>query len=385
MSEIRPFTISVPDSCLEDLHWRLSRTKWPEKATVADWSQGVPLSVIQELCTYWKDKYDWRRCEKLLNSYPQFVTQLDDIDIHFWHIRSKHKNALPMIMTNGWPDSIIEFLKTIEPLIDPTRHGGKEEDAFHLVIPSMPGYGFSGKPTKTGWSSRKISVAWAELMARLGYTRWVAQGGDWGADIVAELATNSPPEGLVGVHFNTMFFDAKKETRDSKGTLTEGEQRSLAMVEKWDRSEFGYMLYFATRPQTLGYALADSPSGLLSLIFEKLAAWSYDDLGQYDELLTIMSKDDILDNVMIFWVTNTITSAMRLYWENPDAMDMPIRIPVGVSQFKGDNMFVPRKWAERYYSNIIHWSEVDHGGHFARWTVPGVFVKELRECFANLR
>ncbi|KPI34521.1 putative epoxide hydrolase [Cyphellophora attinorum] len=384
-ASIRPFKISVSDSEIHDLHQRLDHARWPEEATVSDWSQGVPLSVVQDLCAYWRHDYDWRRCEDVLNSYPHFKTEIDGVDIHFWHIRSKHHDALPMIMTNGWPESIVTFLKLIDPLIDPTRHGGKAEDAFHLIIPSMPGYGFSGKPKKSGWTSAKMAVAWAELMGRLGYTRYVAQGGDWGADIVAELASNSPPPALVAVHFNTLFFDAKKETSQAKGRLTEGEQHALALLEKWDRAESAYMLQYATRPQTLGYALSDSPSGLLAWIFEKISAWSQDEPGKHKDVLTMLTKDEILDNVMVYWWTNTLTSSTRLYWENPDACDLPIRLPVGVSQFQGENGYVPKHWAERYYSNIVHWHELKKGGHFAPWTVPQLFVKELRECFALVR
>lgn len=375
---IRPFSISVSESALHNLRFRLQHTRWPEEATVGDWSQGVPLSVVQDLCTYWRQHYDWRRCETLLNNYPQFVTEIDGVDIHFLHIRSKHNHALPMIMTHGWPGSIVEFTKVIEPLTDPTRHGGREEDAFHLVLPTMPGYGFSGKPTANGWTSARIARAWTELMTRLGFERWVAQGGDWGADVVAALASNSPPPSLAAVHMNTAFFDAKKETRWAK-TLSSGEKRALEAAELWERTESAYLLQQGTRPQTLGYSLADSPSGLLAWLFEKISMWSQHE-GQ--DVFSVLSRDEILDNVMIYWLTNTATSSARLYWENEDATDLPIDIPVGVSQFSGDLTYVPRIWGERYYKNIIHWRDVGKGGHFAAWEVPELFVREIRDCFA---
>jgi epoxide hydrolase len=386
-SKIRPFRIAVPESELEDLKYRLKHTRWPEEATVPDWSQGVPLSTIKDLCAYWQHEYDWRECEKRLNRYPQFVTEIDGVDIHFFHIRSKHENAIPMIMTGGWPDTIIALQPTIEPLTDPTRHSGKAKDAFHLILPSLPGFGFSGKPAKTGWGSKKTAKAWLELMDRLGYLigPWVAQGGDWGADVVAELAADSPPSSLLGIHMSTAFFDARKETHNAKMTLTEGEKRALALLENWERAEWAYLREHETRPQTVGYALADSPVGLLAWIYEKLVAWSQDEPRKHKDILTMISKKDVIDNIMVFWVTNTITSSMRLYWENGDNTALRISIPVGVSQFLGENSYVPRHWAERYYSNIVHWRELNKGGHFSSWTVPELFVKEVRECFAHVR
>ncbi|KIV84585.1 hypothetical protein PV11_00358 [Exophiala sideris] len=382
MSQLfRPFSISISDSTLHDLRSRLEHTRWPEEATVKDWSQGVPLSVVQDLCTYWIEQYDWRHCEKRLNSYPQFVTEIDGVDIHFLYIRSKHSNALPMIMTHGWPGSIIEFTKVIEPLTDPTEHGATEQDAFHLILPTLPGYGFSGKPTTNGFTSARIAIAWTELMTRLGFERWVAQGGDWGADVVAALASNSPPTSLAAVHMNTAFFDAKKETRWAK-TLSSGEERALELWERWERTESAYLLQQGTRPQTLGYSLADSPSGLLAWLFEKISVWSQ---HKGKDVFSVLSREEILDDIMIYWLTNTGTSSARLYWENLDATDLPIDIPVAVSQFPGDQTYVPRSWGERYYKNIIHWHDVEEGGHFAAWESPGLFVRELRACFAHIR
>ncbi|KAF1983363.1 epoxide hydrolase [Aulographum hederae CBS 113979] len=374
-TSIHPFTLSIPQSTLNDLQTRLRLTRWPDKEPVPDWSQGVPLATIQELCEYWQNNYNWRRCEELLNSYPQFTTTIDGVEIYFLHIRSKHTNALPMILTHGWPGSILEFRHVIDKLVDPES----PKDAFHLVVPALPGYAFSGKPTETGWDHRRTARAWAELMRRLGYADaeggWVAQGGDWGAHIVASLGYQAP-RGLKSVHMNSVFFEPKKEIQIPCQDKT-GEERAMYFDRVRDKGHCGYSLQQSTKPQTVGYGLADSPIAQAAWIYEKLRDWSHHD-GNVE---TVFSKDEMLDTIMLYWLSNSGTSSARYYWEcrEFDSTAWPIDIPVGVSWFPGDTSYGPREWCERYYKNIVHWKEMERGGHFAAWEVPDLFVAEIRE------
>jgi pimeloyl-ACP methyl ester carboxylesterase len=365
---IRPFKISIPQSDLDDLHHRLASTRWPDRETVSDWSQGAPLSALQDLCHHWQHTYSWSRCETLLNSYPQYHTTIDGLNIHFLHITSPHATALPLLLTHGWPGSILEFRHVIAPLTQPE----KEEEAFHLIIPSLPGYGFSSKPTTPGWGIKRIAAAWKILMERLGYEHWVAQGGDWGADITAYLA-HDPPPSLAGIHLNSLFFMPSKELRPNQ-TPTAEEAKAFEKHNHFETHETGYFKLQATRPQTLGYGLSDSPVACAAWLYEKLHAWSSSPLP----------KDEVLDNIMLYWLTNSITSSTRLYWEDVDATDLKIDIPVGVSVPEGDLTYAPRSWGERYYGDIVWWNEVG-GGHFLAWEEPGCFVGEVRGCFEGLR
>ncbi|KAF4550797.1 Epoxide hydrolase-like protein 2 [Elsinoe fawcettii] len=373
---ILPFRLEIAQSELDDLQTRLRLTRWPDKETVTDWSQGAPLVAIQELCVYWRSTYDWRRCETLLNSYPQFKTTIDDVEFYFWHIRSKHEDALPLILTHGWPGSILEFRHVIEKLIDPIAHDGTPGDAFHLVVPALPGYAFSGKPTGTGWDYRRTASAWAELMRRLGYadSGWAAQGGDWGAHVAVSLG-NQAPKGLKSIHLNSIFFEPKKEIKTPIQDK-EREERAMGLDRRRDDGHGGYSLQQSTRPQTIGYGLSDSPVAQAAWIFEKYRDWSHNN-GNVE---TVFSKDEMLDTIMLYWLSNSGTSSARYYWENkPDSTAWPVDIPVGVSWFGGDNSFGPREWCERYYKNIVYWNETDRGGHFAAWEVPDMFVAEIRK------
>lgn len=374
---INPFRLAIPQAELDDLRRRLQSTRWPPRESVNDWTQGVPLSKAQDLCQYWLDKYDWHRCEAKLNSWPQFSTNIDDVDIHFLHIRSPETDALPMIMTHGWPGSILEFHKVMGPLTDPVKHGGKAADAFHLVLPTIPGYGFSGKPRQALWYFPKIAKAWAELMRRLSYHKYVAQGGDWGADITAQLASDAP-DGIIGAHINSVFFDADQEISSEP---TPPERKAVTLQKKFIDDESGYFKIQGTRPQTLGYGLADSPSGQAAWVFEKISAWSQHS-GDVEEVL---SKDEILDNIMLYWLTNSASTSAHLYWHNVDTTALPVNIPIGVSIFPGDQYYAAKSWGERYYKNIVQWNEVEKGGHFAAWEQPEVFVREVRNCFRALR
>ncbi|GAB7328362.1 hypothetical protein MBLNU13_g00350t1 [Cladosporium sp. NU13] len=368
-NSIHPFKLSIAQSDLDDLQTRLRLTRWPDKETVTDWSQGVPLATIQELCEYWQTKYDWRRCEALLNSYPQFTTTIDGIEFYFLHIRSKNEDALPLLLTHGWPGSILEFRYVIPKLVDPESHGGSAADAFHLVIPALPGYAFSSKPTVKGWNINCTALAWAELMERLGYADqgWAAQGGDWGADIVALLG-RQVPKGLKSVHFNSIFFEPKKEIKTPTAN-TNGEERAMHFEAVRDAGHRGYSLQQSTRPQTLGYGLADSPVAQAAWIYEKYVDWSHND-GNVEAVFT---KDEMLDTIMLYWLSNSGTSSARYYWE------------FGVSWFGGDNSYAPREWCERYYTNIVHWNETEKGGHFAAWEVPELFVAEVRAWRSKIR
>ncbi len=388
---IRPFRVDIPQEALTDLRRRLAATRWPDRETVTDASQGVQFTTIQALARYWATDHDWRTCEAKLNALPQFMTEIDGLDIHFIHVRSQHGDALPLIVTHGWPGSIIEQLKIIGPLTDPTSHGASAKDAFHLVIPSLPGHGFSDKPTSTGWDPIHIARAWIALMQRLGYTRFVAQGGDWGNAVTEQMALQSPPE-LIGIHTNMPATVPASIAR----ALLYGEPppTGLSAEEKgaWDQLVYfnqhglGYAQEMANRPQTL-YALADSPVGL--------AAWMLDhDIRSYELIARVfagqsegLTRDDILDNVTLYWLTNTAISSARLYWESKLAFFAPkgVTIPTAVSVFPDEIYAAPRSWTEQAYPKLIHYNRLPKGGHFAAWEQPELFVTEIRAAFRSLR
>ncbi|WP_431100624.1 epoxide hydrolase family protein [Roseateles noduli] len=388
---IRPFRASFARADLADLRRRIASMRWPTPETVTDASQGVRLRTVQQLARYWTHGYDWRRLEARLNRHPQFVTTIDGVEIHFIHVRSKHANALPAIVTHGWPGSVVEQLKLIEPLTDPTAHGGRAEDAFDVVIPSLPGHGFSGKPRTTGWDPVRIARAWVELMRRLGYTRYVAQGGDWGDAVTEQMALLTPP-GLIGIHVNmpaTLPPDvarALKLGEPAPAGLSTDEQQAFDQLDDFFKHGLGYALEMSNRPQTL-YALEDSPIGL--------AAWMLDHDARSQALIARvfdgqaegLTRDDILDNVMLYWLTKTAVSSARLYWENKLEFFAikQVAIPVAVSVFPDEIYAAPRSWTERAYKQLIHFNRLDKGGHFAAWEQTEVFVRELRTGFASLR
>jgi pimeloyl-ACP methyl ester carboxylesterase len=393
---IRPFRIDIPDEALEDLRRRIAATQWPEKETVADSSQGVPLALMQELARYWGTDYDWRKVEARLKALPQFITEIDGLDIHFIHVRSKHDNALPLIVNHGWPGSIIEQLKIIDPLTDPTAHGGSASDAFHLVIPSMPGYGFSGKPTSTGWGPERMARAWDALMKRLGYDRYVAQGGDWGAFVVDQMGLQAPA-GLLAIHTNmpaTVPADVDKALlagAPAPSGLAPDEQRAYEQLVR-TFTQVEYARYMAARPQTL-YGIADSPVGLAAWLLDhndadgQPAAAVASALNRTASATGELTRDEILDNITLYWLTNTGVSASRLYWEYKGGFfnTKGISIPVSVSVFPGEQYQAPRSWAEKAYPNLIYFNEVDKGGHFAAWEQPQLFSAEIRAAFRSLR
>ncbi|QJT82286.1 epoxide hydrolase family protein [Kosakonia sp. MUSA4] len=375
---IIPFRVQVPQHILDNLHRRLVDVQLPGKEIVDNASQGPRLDTIRRLVDYWRDYYDWRHLEDRLNSYPQFVTTIDDVEIHFMHIRSKHENALPLIMTHGWPGSIIEFLDVIEPLTNPTAHGGHAEDAFHLIIPSLPGYGFSGKPITRGWNRERIARAWHTLMMRLGYKQYVAQGGDWGSHVTLAMGQQCPV-GLLAIHTNLPLVTPEVRPENPSPE----EQLAFEQLERFASEGSSYYQQMLTRSQTIGYALSDSPTGLLAWIFEKFESWS-DSNG---DPLSTLGYDKILDDVTLYWVTNSATSSARLYAEHPDLnfYAMPVSIPVGVSVFPGEIWTPPRKWAEQTYPRLMYWNKAAHGGHFAAFEQPEIFVSEIRAAFNNIR
>jgi epoxide hydrolase len=383
--EVAPFRIDIPRDTLDDLRARLAGTRWPEAETVADWSQGVPLGYLRELCRHWADGYDWRATEARLNRLPQFRTQIDGLGIHLLHVRSPHPDALPLVMTHGWPGSVVEFLKVIGPLTDPTAHGGDAGDAFHLVIPSLPGYGFSDRPTQPGWGVERIAGAWAELMARLGYRRYGAQGGDWGTSVSTAIA-QLDPEHVAGIHLAPPLAPPDPATFDD---LTDRERAALASLEQAAEWESGYSQEHATRPQTIGYALVDSPAALCAWIVEKFWAWTDHD-GRLESVLT---RDELLDNVMLYWLPGTGASSARLYWESIRQVNRwisgpvtdTVAVPTGCSIFPKELQRPSRRWAARRFLDIRWWNEPDRGGHFAAFEQPELFVNEVRAFFRLVR
>ncbi|HKN21528.1 MAG TPA: epoxide hydrolase [Terracidiphilus sp.] len=388
---IRPFHISFPDSDLIDLRRRIVATRWPEKETVADWSQGVQFATMQKLARYWAADYDWRKVEARLNALPQFITTIDGLDIHFIHVRSKEANALPVIITHGWPGSIIEQLKVIGPLTDPTAYGGKAEDAFDVVIPSLPGYGFSGKPAQPGWDPTRIARAWIVLMKRLGYTRYVAQGGDWGNSVTEFMALQTPP-GLLGIHTNmaaTVPADVEKALQSSQPppyTLSADEKRAWDQLDFFYKHGLGYAEEMAGRPQTL-YGIADSPVGLAAWILDHDAASLALIARVFDGQTEGLTRDDILENITLYWLTNTAISSARLYWEYHGGFFDPrgVAIPVAVSAFPDEIYQAPKSWSEKAYPKLIYYNRPPVGGHFAAWEQPALFTADLRAGFSTLR
>ena len=375
---VRSFRVSIAPDAIEDLKRRLAMTRWPERETVNDRSQGVQLARAQALIEYWRDGYDMGRLERRLNAFPQFRTSIDGLGIHFLHVRSKHATALPIILTHGWPGSVVEFLDVIGPLTDPEAHGGRAEDAFHVVIPSLPGYGFSDKPKATGWEVPRIATAWSTLMKRLGYDRWVAQGGDWGAHVTTWLAKQKP-EGLVAIHLNLPTLSPPP----LEGTPTAEEKAAIDELKAFFRTGTGYGSIQETRPQTIGYGLVDSPAGQAMWIYEKFTDWSDSNGNPESEI----SRDAMLDDIMLYWITATAASAARLYAENPgdQTARQVVDIPVGVSVFPGEIYRPPRIWGERTYPKLFYWNRVPKGGHFAAFEQPVLFTQELRACFASIR
>ena len=377
-SAARPFTARVPEESLDDLRDRLGRTRWPEREAVDDWSQGVPLTYVQELCAYWASSYDWRAAEKRLNAYPQFVVELMDLDIHFLHVRSPVPDALPLVITHGWPGSVFEFLNVLDRLTNPKAHGGTDADAFHVVCPSLPGYGFSGKPATTGWSVERIADAWAELMASLGYGRYGAQGGDWGAAVTTAIGHRDPKH-VAGIHLNMPMVGPDPATMND---LTDAERSALDALAHYQEWDSGYSKQQSTRPQTIGYGLADSPAGQCAWIIEKFWAWT--DCDGHPE--NALSRDELLDNVSLYWFTNSSASSARLYWEsfNRPSRDR-VEVPVGCSIFPKEIFRSSRRWAQRRFSDLRYWNELEKGGHFAAFEQPELYVDELRSFFRLVR
>jgi pimeloyl-ACP methyl ester carboxylesterase len=407
---VHPFHVDIPDEALDDLRRRIAATRWPHKELVADRSQGVQLATIQELARYWADGYDWRACEARLNALPQFKTEIDGVDIHFIHVRSRHENALPVIITHGWPGSVIELLDVIGPLTDPTAHGGRPEDAFDVVLPSLPGYGFSGHPTEVGWGADRIAKAWAELMNRLGYTRYVGQGGDQGASVTDAMARQAP-DGLVGIHLNFLSsFPTEVGAAIFGDQIAHGLLKRVGVAVVASRAEkehdalekvagifmSGYIAEMNTRPQTLGTGLTDTPVGL--------AAWMLDhDADSYEKISHAfldgqpsggLRRESVVDNITLYWLTNTATSSARLYWENAQSINEALAtgakppelsLPVAFTVFPDEIFRAPRHWAEKVYPNLTYFNEVDKGGHFAAWEEPELFASELRDAFRPLR
>jgi pimeloyl-ACP methyl ester carboxylesterase len=376
--EITPFRIQADDPALDDLRRRLRTTRWPEAEPVDDWSQGIPLDYVQEVCSYWAEKYNWRAREARLNEFPQFKTRIQGLDIHFAHVRSPHEDALPLVMSHGWPGSIVEFHKVIGPLTDPTRHGGDARDAFHVVCPSLPGYGFSDKPSATGWNVDKIGGAWDDLMRRIGYDRYVAQGGDWGAMVTTAIGIQNRGS-CRAIHLNMPIAPPAPEMLSD---LTEAEQSALASMQRYEQEDSGYSKQQSTRPQTIGYGLVDSPAGQAAWILEKFWAWTDCD-GHPENVLT---RDELLDNVMLYWLPAAAASSARLYWESFRSVNMdPVELPTGCSIFPKEIFRSSRRWAEKRFPNLIHFNTLDKGGHFAAFEQPELFVQELRDCFRQLR
>ena len=376
-AEISPFVIAVPDTVLDDLRQRLHNTRWPEAELVDDWSQGIPLAYLKEVCEYWAQTYDWRAREAALNRFDQFITAIDGLDIHFVHQRSPHPDALPLLITHGWPGSIVEFHKVIEPLVNPTAFGGKATDAFHVVAPSLPGFGFSGKPTVPGWGVDKIAATFAELMARLGYPRYVAQGGDWGSAVTTAIGATDTAH-CAAIHL-TLAMAARPKV---DGEPSAEEQRALDGIKYYRDWDSGYSKQQSTRPQTLGYGLVDSPAGQAGWILEKFWAWT--DCAGHPE--HVLSRDELLDNVMFYWVNAAAASSARLYWESfRRSARHTVSIPACFAVFAKEIVPPVRKWVEASFTDIRHWAEYDHGGHFAAFEVPHTFTADLRDAFRPYR
>ena len=378
---VEPFSVSVPQHAIDGLEQRLELTRWPERETVGDWSQGVPLKKAQALIAYWRDQYDWRQFESRVNAFPHYRTQIDGLGIHFIHVRSPHPNALPIILTHGWPGSFVEFMEVIGPLSDPTRFGGRAEDAFHVVVPSLPGFAFSDKPTETGWNIDRIARAWATLMQRLGYDRWVAQGGDWGARVTHALA-HQQPQGLIAAHVNWQFvFPASLPDNP-----TPAELRALERASWFGKDQSGYFREQATRPQTIGYLLADSAAGQALWIYEKFQAWT-DNQGNPEDAVGL---EAMLDNISLYWFTNTAGSSARIYWESTRAglttfSEGRIELPMAASVFPHEIFCPPKAWADALWPNLFYWNELDKGGHFAAFEQPALFTEEMRKTFRSRR
>jgi pimeloyl-ACP methyl ester carboxylesterase len=390
---VRPFQVQMPEEALVDLRKRVQATRWPDKETVDDQSQGVPQARLQELVRYWGTGYDWRKVEARLNALPQFTTEIDGLNIHFIHVRSQHPNALPIIITHGWPGSVLELVKAIDPLTNPTAHGGRAEDAFDVVIPSMPGYGFSERPTGTGWGPERMGRAWDVLMKRLGYQRYVSQGGDWGS-VVADAMGRQAPAGLLAIHVNMPATVPKEAAKaldsgaPAPAKLSAKEKAAYDALNTFFKKNAGYGAMMVTRPQTVGYALSDSPAGLAAWMYDKFTQWTYSG-GEAERSLT---KDEMLDDITLYWLTNSAVSSARLYWENNNnnfsasaQRTTQIKVPVAITVFPGEIYKAPRSWAQRAYPRLVYFNEVDKGGHFAAWEEPELFAREMRASFKSVR
>lgn len=381
MSEIREFRIEVPQTDLDDLRTRLERTRWPEPETPDDWTQGLPLNYARELRDYWLTHYDWRAREEHYNRFAQYVTAIDGLDIHFIHCKSPHPQAVPLVITHGWPGSVVEFHKVIEPLVDPLKHGGSAEDAFHVICPSLPGFGFSGKPASTGWGVEKIAATWDELMLRLGYEQYFAQGGDWGSAVTTAIGIANLGH-CTGIHVN---MPSARPTKEALKNPTDRDKQALAGGQYYQQWGAGYSKQQSTRPQTLGYSLVDSPMGQAAWVIEKFYEWTDCD-GDPENVL---SRDELLDNVMFYWLTASGASSARLYWESFNqafsGKNKTVNLPTGCSIFPKEIVATPRSWAEQTYTNIVYWNELTKGGHFAAFEQPELFVAELRSCFKLMR
>ena len=375
---VHPFQINIAPSDIDDLNARLAATRWPEAATVPDWGQGIPLSYVQEVCEYWRSSHDWRATETRLNALPQFRTDIDGLGVYFLHLRSPEPDAVPLILTHGWPGSVVEFLKVIGPLSDPRAHGGNASDAFHVVVPGLPGYGFSDKPVSTGWGVEGVAHAWATLMPRLGYDKYFAQGGDWGAAITTSIGVQDQ-KNCLGIHLNMPVVGPDKTTFDD---LTDKEKSALASGRYYQDWDSGYSKQQSTRPQTVGYGLTDSPSGQAAWILEKFYQWT--DCDGYPE--NVLTRDEMLDNIMLYWVTKSAASSARFYWESfaKPSRDQ-VTVPAGISIFPKEIFRTSKRWAERRYTNLVYWNELDKGGHFAAFEQPTTFIDEVRACFRTVR